>query len=487
MLSVVLLPVFAQVDTSLNTIGFDTPPTYNGGDKAIYNFIRNTIEYPQLCVDSGIEGKVYVGFTVTADGHVKNAQVIKGVCPLLNEEAIRVVNLLPGYSPGIRNGQPTDIYQTIPVNFKIAQRKYASCYYKPISVCDVWPQYPGGDDSLEDYFYLKTPVYNGQKFDGQDALVCFKVDSTGAISHIRVLNDSMSRQEIEDEYYNIDTYRRLSDLVDGKITRLIEGLKPFKPAMLNGKPIDVYVIMRWTVSRYYNGIMWPTYPLKEPPEIFGGNAFLFSKLNRGIPKDPTIKDGYCHDIFLNFKVDTFGKIHVLNPDTGVTKYHPAIYKHAIEALRSIKRRFVPALDSNGHTVEAYYNLEQPCCRKGKKYWFENYYTILSKADSVMILSAPEKEAEFPGGKAALVEYIKSHVIYPDVERVNGSVGRTVVRFVIDEEGRVSNPQIWLGLSKPMNDESIRVVSSLPRFTPATHYGQAVKSYYYTYVSFRFYE
>lgn len=94
-------------------------PTFPGGDEALLRLISDSIKYPQEAVDNGIQGRVTVKFVVSSDGSVKWAEVVRGVHPVLDEEAVRVVSALPKWKPGKQNGKPVPVWFFVPVNFKL--------------------------------------------------------------------------------------------------------------------------------------------------------------------------------------------------------------------------------------------------------------------------------------------------------------------------------------------------------------------------------
>ena len=94
-------------------------PQFPGGDAALLNFISKQVKYPDIAVEKGIQGKVIIRFVVTRDGSVKNAKVLRGVAPSLDKEALRVVNLLPKWTPGEQRGKRVDVYYTIPISFQL--------------------------------------------------------------------------------------------------------------------------------------------------------------------------------------------------------------------------------------------------------------------------------------------------------------------------------------------------------------------------------
>ena len=92
-------------------------PEFPGGELALRKYIGNSIKYPVIAQENGIQGKVYVTFVVGKDGSVSNASIARGVDPSLDKEALRVVNSLPKWKPGKQRGKPVNVSYTVPINF----------------------------------------------------------------------------------------------------------------------------------------------------------------------------------------------------------------------------------------------------------------------------------------------------------------------------------------------------------------------------------
>jgi TonB family protein len=95
----------------------DEMPEFPDGELALRQFLAKTVKYPAEAVKNGIQGKVYVTFVVGSDGQVKNAKIARGVHPLLDAEALRVINLQPLWIPGKQKGVPVAVSYTVPINF----------------------------------------------------------------------------------------------------------------------------------------------------------------------------------------------------------------------------------------------------------------------------------------------------------------------------------------------------------------------------------
>ena len=97
----------------------DNRPEFPGGMRALSNFLVQNIIYPDLAEKQRIEGKVIVQFKVTKNGDISNIFIKKSINPLLDKEAIRVVEMFPKWKPARRRGMPINFQYTLPVNFKL--------------------------------------------------------------------------------------------------------------------------------------------------------------------------------------------------------------------------------------------------------------------------------------------------------------------------------------------------------------------------------
>ena len=99
----------------------EVKPAYPGGDKAMGTFLSKNIKYPNQAKEDGVKGTVYVKFVVEKDGTVDDVVVSKGVHPLLDAEATRVVKAMPKWAAGKQAGQPVATQYTLPVKFQLVE------------------------------------------------------------------------------------------------------------------------------------------------------------------------------------------------------------------------------------------------------------------------------------------------------------------------------------------------------------------------------
>lgn len=123
------IPVYAAQPETVDVNGNSTPvytmqsldsePEYPGGLNGLMQFLCENIHYPAKAVEDCIQGRVVVKFVVTTDGDVANVEVVRGVDPLLDAEAVRVVKRLNGFTPGVLNGKKVNVWYLLPVTFRM--------------------------------------------------------------------------------------------------------------------------------------------------------------------------------------------------------------------------------------------------------------------------------------------------------------------------------------------------------------------------------
>jgi protein TonB len=94
-------------------------PSYKGGMAALIKFLRKELNYPDEAKANNVQGRVFVEFIVNKEGGIEKVKIKKGVDPLLDNEALRVVNKMPNWEPGQQNNKKVSVCFTIPINFSL--------------------------------------------------------------------------------------------------------------------------------------------------------------------------------------------------------------------------------------------------------------------------------------------------------------------------------------------------------------------------------
>jgi len=105
-----LTPIFSQVEEM---------PKFSGGHTEVLKYLHKNLRYPAIAQENGIQGRVVVQCVINKDGSVSDVQVLQGVDPALDKEALRVVSTMPRWTPGKQRGKPVRVRYTLPITFRL--------------------------------------------------------------------------------------------------------------------------------------------------------------------------------------------------------------------------------------------------------------------------------------------------------------------------------------------------------------------------------
>lgn len=109
-------------------------PMFPGGDGELFKYLGQNIKYPVQAMQKNIQGRVIVRFVVDKNGNVTDSEILRGASPLLDAEAIRVVNAMPKWTPGKQKGQFVNVYYTLPIVFKLDDDKKQKTEPEKVSI-----------------------------------------------------------------------------------------------------------------------------------------------------------------------------------------------------------------------------------------------------------------------------------------------------------------------------------------------------------------
>lgn len=196
-------------------------PSFPGGDAELLKYMATNIKYPKESQDNGEQGRVICSFIVGRDGSVNNPEVLRGVTPLLNEEAVRVINTMPRWNPGMQRGKAVAVKYTVPITFRL-KSPVEEAKEETLTVVDVMPQYPGGDRELLKFIAqsIKYPT-DAQEAGVQGRVICsFVVDKKGNIVEPKII-------------------RGIDPSLDAEALRVIGMMPRWTPGRQDGKAVRV--------------------------------------------------------------------------------------------------------------------------------------------------------------------------------------------------------------------------------------------------------
>lgn len=217
-------------------------PEFPGGQGELLKFLARNVKYPKIAQDSGIEGRVTASFVVEKDGSIRDVEVIRGVDPSLDMEAVRVISSMPNWTPGKQRGKEVAVKYTVPVTFRLtgsSNVNYTSGDDKGVTVVgygkesgnttdqvftmvEKMPEFPGGNDALID-FIAKTVQYpvSAQQAGIQGRVVCsFIVNKDGSLSEAEVI-------------------KSLEPSLDAEALRVIGEMPNWTPGTQRGQAVKV--------------------------------------------------------------------------------------------------------------------------------------------------------------------------------------------------------------------------------------------------------
>ena len=121
-------------------------------------------------------------------------------------------------------------------------------------------------------------------------------------------------------------------------------------------------------------------------------------------------------------------------------------------------------------------------------WFDpqeyDYIMVEPEPEPEEIFFVAEDQPEFPGGEAALMEYLKKNIKYPQICRENNIQGRVIVTFIVNKDGSIVEPEIASSVNPSLDKEALRVISNMPNWKPGYQRGKPVRVKYSVPVNFK---
>ena len=211
-------------------------PKFPGGMGALMSYLAENVKYPEAAFEKGIQGRVSCSFIVNKDGSITDAEILRGVSPEIDAEAIRVIKSMPKWEPGRQRGKVVDVKYTVPISFRLPkekQKKVITQYVKEpetikkiFTVVEEMPEFPGGTRALMKYIAnnIKYPV-SAHKNGIQGRITCsFVVGVDGSVQDIQIK-------------------RGVDPALDAEAVRVVSSMPKWEP----GRQRGVAVPVRYTI------------------------------------------------------------------------------------------------------------------------------------------------------------------------------------------------------------------------------------------------
>lgn len=444
-------PAWTQVPVDSNSVPINSGivveemPAFPGGQKALFQFLSQNVHYPEEAFRNGIQGRVVCQFIVNKDGSVSDVEVVRsGGHELLDNEAVRVISMMPTWKPGMQEGQPIRVRYTIPVTFRLPRDSKQESTPDPANVSQ--PNEP----RQEELAVQKDAVWQGDK--------CFEQSQYGKAmtAYQQAISERGLTAELSQKIEAASVCNTLyTNAISAEQTATPELCENYQNAALMYQQLYSYHPLPYyrekaeqleTKSRYFLALRY-----------LGEGDDLFSKAQYDQAAQKYQAAGRLwEDAALREKAEKavtcsnlLREARMLELDAA-EENRPSQYEGALK-LYTLLYSMSPQLQYKKKIDE----LEKHVPRKPVK----------------------DEQPQFPGGKKALEDYLSKQMTVPTPisEYEKDSV---ICLFAIDEQGRVCDIEFRLASrNDSINQEAVRILQSMPRWQPGTRNGKPARFHF----------
>ncbi|MFN8241727.1 MAG: TonB family protein [Bacteroidales bacterium] len=463
-------------------------PQFPGGDQALIEFIFKNVKYPEDAKQQNIQGRVIMKFVVTAQGDVTQVSVLRGVHPALDNEAVRVIKMLPKWTPGKQGGKPVNVWYNIPITFALdGDKKFTnpallarqeSPKYYIFGSDTLWirpevkAEFPGGKDAFKKYLTEKL-IYPAEAknagFSGTVA-VSFNVGKDGKLSGFSV---NMGQ----------------SPSLDAEALKLARSMPSWTPATVNNRKVMSHASASFTfeTAKPSSGDVPEEVfvVVEEMPRYPGGEKALLEYVKNTVQYPAKAKEnGIQGRVILRFCVNQNGGIEKVGVLRGVDL---SLDQEAIRVVKGLAK-WEPG-KQGGKPVKVWYNMPVTFALSDSKNTDAPPPpppppTPPSYTPPFMLITGYDEPPVYPGGEQALLKFIRQNNIYPDGAKEKNVGGVVTIRAKIGEDGKVSNVSIYNSIDTDLDAAAYAVISKLPDWKPGKLDGKPVSVWYNIPVEFK---
>ena len=399
-------------------------PEYPGGMKEAIKYIQTHIQYPPAAIYKKIQGRVWIESVIDRNGKVVQPKVAYSVHPLLDQEALRIVRMMPDWKPGKLNGETVKVKYVFPVTFRIEDH---------ITLVDKDSLCNPNDTGVVEIKYI--PPVNAD----------LPIKRTSSIKWGHLVDDAEGVTKV-----------CLNDQTHQEIKSKSEDVKIISSSLSNDK---VYVSI-FSTSHYltYKGeyIFYREDKQKRLHEIYCKNIDKESvalQVVRGKEAEIGIdlpKNAQPGDYLLKIRVYDENETCFYN----IYQWFEAYTSQQV-STRERPIPIGPANDSGNEFLP----------------------------DEEDVFDVVQHMPEFPGGVPKLMEFIRQNIQYPQAAKQSKLEGTVIMQVVIDKDGTVTQPRILRSVNPVLSadaalcEEAFRIVSIMPKWKPGRQHGVNLKVRY----------
>ena len=399
-------------------------PKYPGGMDEVVKYIQTHIQYPPTAVYKKIEGKVWIESVIDRDGKVVQPKVAYSVHPLLDQEALRIVRMMPDWKPGKLNGETVKVKYVFPVTFRIEDL---------IMLVDDGPKRNPNDTGAVEIEYIPPVNFDSVIKKSPSVKWGFLVDDTEGVVQVHL--DNRTHQEIKSKS---------------------EDVKIISNSLSNDK---VYVSIFCTSHRL----------------TYKGEYIFYREDKQGKLHEIHSKNIDKESVALQMVRGKEAEIGIdlpKNAQPGDYLLKIRVYDEDETCFYNIYQWFEAYTSQQASTRERPIPIG-PANDSGNEFL----------PDEEDVFDVVQHMPEFPGGMPKLMEFIRQNIQYPETAKRSKLEGTIVMQVVIDKDGTVTQPRILRSVNPVLSadaalcEEALRIVSIMPKSKPGNQHGVNLKVRY----------
>lgn len=400
-------------------------PEYPGGMKEAIKYIQAHIQYPPTAIYKKIQGRVWIESVIDRNGKVIHPKIAYSVHPLLDQEALRIIRMMPDWKPGKLNGETVKVKYSFPVTFRIGDH---------VTLIDEGPKCNPNDTGVVEIKYI--PPVNADP----------PIKRTSSIKWGHLVDDTEGVTKIY-----------LNDWTHQEIKCKSEEINVVGTSISN--------------SKAYVSIASPSFHM-----IYKHEAFLFRE-------DKQKNLHQIHDEKISKE-----SIAIQLDDSKVIEIGVHLPKDVQPGDYLLKIRLYNENETCLYTIhqwfEAYNTSRQVSYReKPIPVGPANYSGKKFLPDEEDVFDVVQHMPEFPGGMPKLMEFIRQNIQYPQAAKQSKLEGTVIMQVVINKDGTVTQPRILRSVNPVLSadaalcEEALRIVSIMPKWKPGHQHGVNLKVKY----------
>jgi len=203
-------------------------PQFPDGERELFKFLSENIQIsisPRL---DGIQGRVISQFVVNSDGSISDIKIIRSLDPLLDAEVVRVIETMPKWIPGKKDGEAVNVQFTLPVRFQIEAQEIVEVQKVVLdndtlfTLVEQMPEFPGGEQALMQFLsdHIRYPVRAQERGIQGRVVVQFVVNADGSITDLKIVQS-------------------VYPALDREAVRVIQAMPKWIPGKIDGEAVRV--------------------------------------------------------------------------------------------------------------------------------------------------------------------------------------------------------------------------------------------------------